>query len=76
MLAVEEHQALTVTENKYCHIVCSCTPKLGICGAYKPTLCGYLLLSRKDFDTCNICEKPYCELCEGLVMHVCPYCEM
>jgi hypothetical protein len=58
---------------KYCHIVCSCSMAFGLCGAYKPSICG---ISIDEIETgfCPVCRKPICKDCEDELDSPCIRC--
>lgn len=64
----------SVGGNKYCHIVCMCSPKMGLCGAYKPVQCGLLFIENPFALRCPVCKNEICEDCLDLVDKVCMRC--
>jgi hypothetical protein len=63
----------TTNENvSFCHIVCLCTPKLTLCGAYKERPCGVMYMDARG--NCPVCEKALCADCGELVEQACLRC--
>jgi hypothetical protein len=71
---VLERPSLTGSYNKFCHIVCSCTPKLALCGAYKPVQCGLPIAANAKAKTCIKCLKPVCRDCLDELLYECRIC--
>jgi len=60
--------------NKFCHIVCLCTPKISLCGAYKPVRCEIPVTGNSIVEDCVRCHRPACKECLDLLMYMCPNC--
>ncbi len=59
---------------KFCHIVCKCTVKISLCGAYKEKLCYSRPTVSELGLVCSVCKKPVCKECLELLIYVCPRC--
>lgn len=57
---------------KYCHVSCTCSPKMGLCGAYKPVPCNVSYVDNKN--TCPRCKRPVCPDCEEEIEFACMRC--
>jgi len=73
MIAVEELPVIEEVDEykKYCHVVCSCSPEITLCGAYRPQQCGISVLMSLD-DICPKCKKPTCPDCADMMYEECP----
>jgi hypothetical protein len=58
----------------FCHVVCLCTPKLTLCGAYKERVCGATVWDLDDNTKCPVCQKELCADCENLTAQQCIRC--
>lgn len=70
--SVLERPVTLETSSQYCHIVCTCAPRITLCGAYKEHPCGVNYVASRD--KCPICEKALCIDCEELVFEPCMRC--
>ncbi len=59
---------------RFCHVVC-CNNNITLCGAYKPNLCGYYILSELTDNVCPACGLMICPECSDLLFKPCQFCE-
>jgi len=71
---VLERPVETSDFNKFCHVVCACSPKLSLCGAYKPIQCGLAIVDSRAIKTCPKCKKDFCQDCIDLLPYECVRC--
>ncbi len=70
----ETVESNTVSDANFCHVVCSCRPKITLCGAYKPVQCGIMAVDTLSGEFCPRCNKAFCPDCDELIEVPCPNC--
>jgi hypothetical protein len=72
--SVLERPSVKSNSSGFCHVVCLCSSKLTLCGAYKERVCGATVWDLDGDTKCPVCEKELCADCERLTALPCVRC--
>ena len=73
-LILPETEEDTDQYKEYCHICCTCSPQLTLCGGFKAVQCGLFVVDTVSLGSCPKCNKQFCPDCSAEMPNVCPRC--